>query len=78
MMRDRKNDNHRKVMAGKLGKPLDPGMDVDHIDGDKDNNDPANLRVMEHGAHTRHSNRHRTTQKVREALAMVKKGKRSY
>jgi hypothetical protein len=37
---------HRIVMHEKLGRPLQPGEVVDHIDGEVRNNDPANLRVF--------------------------------
>ena len=77
-MRDRTSDAHRPAAEIKLGRKLQPGEDVDHVDGDKENNAPANLRVMPHAAHTAHSNRHRTTQKVRKALAMTKRGERIY
>ena len=37
---------HRIVMHDKLGRKLRPGEVVDHIDGDRLNNDPENLRVF--------------------------------
>lgn len=36
---------HREIAAKKLGRPLLPEEVVHHIDGDKRNNDPRNLRV---------------------------------
>lgn len=36
---------HRVIMARILGRALEPGEQVDHIDGDKLNNQRANLRV---------------------------------
>lgn len=36
---------HRVVAEIKLGRPLRPGEIVHHIDGDKRNNDPDNIRV---------------------------------
>lgn len=41
---------HRIVMHDQLGRPLYPGEVVDHIDGNKRNNDPENLRVFESNA----------------------------
>jgi hypothetical protein len=40
---------HRFVMSKTLGRPLDRNELVDHIDGDKTNNDPENLRVYRRG-----------------------------
>ena len=37
---------HRIVMHNKLGRPLQAGEVVDHIDGDLRNNHPDNLRVF--------------------------------
>jgi len=37
---------HRIVMHETLGRMLQPGEVVDHIDGDIRNNDPSNLRVF--------------------------------
>lgn len=37
---------HRLVMEQKLGRYLEPGEVVDHIDGDTSNNDPSNLRLF--------------------------------
>jgi hypothetical protein len=36
-----------------LGRPLEPGEIVHHIDHDKRNNDPANLQVMTQAEHMR-------------------------
>lgn len=47
---------HRLVMARKLGRELSSGEHVHHIDGDKENNDPANLLLVDariHNAITR-------------------------
>lgn len=45
---------HRVVMHRKLGRPLNPGEVVDHIDGDRQNNDPDNLRTFSsNGVHLR-------------------------
>jgi hypothetical protein len=37
---------HRIVAHDMLGRPLHPGEVVDHIDGNKRNNDPSNLRAF--------------------------------
>ncbi len=41
---------HRIVMERKLGRPLKRQEVVDHIDGNKGNNDPENLRVFPNNA----------------------------
>jgi len=41
---------HRLILARKLGRPLLRTETVHHIDGDKANNDPANLQLR-HGRH---------------------------
>lgn len=40
---------HRMVMAKKVGRPLTSDELVDHMDGDKTNNDPSNLRLYRRG-----------------------------
>lgn len=47
---------HRFVAEGILGRPLLPTEDVHHIDGDKANNNPSNLEIIDHAEHTRRSN----------------------
>lgn len=44
---------HRVVAEQMLGRPLAPGEIVHHKDGNKRNNDPANLAVMTQGEHMR-------------------------
>ena len=67
---------HRLVMEKKLGRFLDQNEVVDHIDGDKLNNNPDNLRVFDSNAeHLRATLKGRTPnwsvdgkQKIVEAL----------
>ncbi len=44
---------HRVVMEEKLGRSLQPGEIVHHIDGNKRNNSPENLMVMTQSEHAR-------------------------
>lgn len=44
---------HREVAERLLGRPLARGEIVHHLDGNKRNNDPANLRVMTQAEHAR-------------------------
>lgn len=44
---------HRVVAEQILGRPLTPGEIVHHIDGNKHNNHPSNLRVMTQADHLR-------------------------
>ena len=51
---------HRRVASQKLGRPLLESEDVHHIDGNKKNNDPSNLVVVQRGRHQRlHASLHR-------------------
>lgn len=47
-----KIDQHRAIMEEKLGRKLRPGELVHHKDENKKNNDPDNLEVMSHQAHS--------------------------
>lgn len=49
---------HRLVAEAKVGRRLRPGEQVHHHDGNKANNDPANIEVVEDIAH--HRVHHRT------------------
>ena len=45
---------HRQIAEQKLGRPLRKGEVVHHIDGNKQNNDPANLAILpSQGDHAR-------------------------
>lgn len=44
---------HRLVMSNKLGRPLLPSEHVHHIDGDKTNNSPDNLEIVNKSEHHR-------------------------
>ncbi len=60
---------HRAVMAANLGRPLTPKEIVHHKDGNKANNNPANLFAVERGLH---SLEHRNMEKrLLAALARV-------
>jgi hypothetical protein len=78
MARDRKSDKHRTIAERVAGRKLTRNEVVDHIDEDKSNNDPRNLRVVSRGAHTAQHNRARGLSKLRAALRMVKEGKKVY
>lgn len=77
-MRDRPNDQHRKVAERALGRPLQKGEDVSHNDDNKANNDPSNLTVMPHGAHSSHTGRTGSLRKLRKALTMHHRGEKLY
>lgn len=59
---------HRVVAEQMLGRPLQRGEIVHHIDGNKHNNDPSNLRVMSQADHLRLH---------RAEMEMAKKAKRN-
>lgn len=43
---------HRIIAAAKIGRPLNPDEDVHHLDGQKLNIAPDNLKVMGHREHS--------------------------
>lgn len=53
---------HRVVAEQKIGRAIAPGEHVHHIDGNKTNNDPANLEVL---TVAEHRLEHRTSGKPR-------------
>ena len=72
-MRDRKSDIHRKVANAQ------PGEDVHHKDGNKDNNAPINLEKMPHAAHSRLTAREpRVVRHLKRALAMPARKEKLY
>jgi hypothetical protein len=44
---------HRVVVERAIGRTLLPTEDVHHLNGDKTDNRPENLQVIDHGAHSR-------------------------
>lgn len=77
-MRDRPNDSHRTALERKLGRKLKPNEIADHVNEQKDDNSPTNLRPMDRGAHTAYHNRRRSTGQLVKALNMFRKGEKSY
>ena len=80
MPRDRKSDAHRKIAAQKLGRPIKPGHDIDHLDENKDNNSPANLSEKSHSDHSKatQSKGRKSLRALQRSLAMVRKGEKRY
>lgn len=77
-MRDRPNDQHRKVAEAVAGRKLGPDEVVDHKDEDKANNAPANLKVEPRGRHTGKHNANRPLSQLRAALRMTKEKRKLY
>ena len=79
-MRDRPSNTHRTAASAKLGRPIKPGHDIDHLDENKDNNSPANLAETPHAAHSRltQSPGRRSLRAIQKALGMVRRGEKRY
>lgn len=61
---------HRRAGAEKLGRPLLPTEEAHHIDGNKKNNSPDNIMVIERGPHQRlHAEVYRELLKLRAEVA---------
>lgn len=71
-MRDRKSDAHMKVV------PAGPGEVRHHVDEDKTNNAPDNLKVEDRGKHTTDHNKQRPLSRLRKSLSMHKRGEKLY
>ena len=79
-MRDRKNDQHRKIAERALGRKPRPGFDIDHLNEDKEDNSPANLRETSHSDHSKltQSKGRRSLRALQRALRALRKGERQY
>jgi len=78
-MRDRKSDTtHRRAAERKIGRPLQPGEVVHHVDEDKANNNAPNLDVTPRSVHTAEHNRGRGLSKLRRALRAYREGRKAY
>ena len=47
---------HRAVMERCIGAPIPPGMIVHHVNEDRTDNRPENLKLMTHAEHSAHHN----------------------
>lgn len=77
-MRDRPNDQHRRSAERKAGRRLSPNEDVSHNDDNKANNDPSNLTIMSHSAHSRHTQTTKHLRALRKALTMHTRKEKLY
>jgi hypothetical protein len=57
---------HRVIVERVIGRALQPGEDVHHINGDKQDNRPENLAVLDHREHAKLSNKGRSVKKGHE------------
>ena len=78
-MRDRKSDTaHRRAAERKLGRPLQLGELVHHVNESKDDQSHANLDVTSRSIHTTLHNRTRPLSRLRAALRQFKEGRKTY
>lgn len=81
MARDRKSDSHRTAAARHLGRPIKPGHDIDHLNENKADNRPENLKETPHGSHssTTQSKGRKSLRALQAALDILRgTGKKSY
>ena len=70
-----KVDEHRVILAEKLGRPIRPGYIAHHIDGNRQNNDPDNLEEKEDRLHRRdHRLGKRLSTETRQKISERHKG----
>jgi uncharacterized small protein (DUF1192 family) len=61
---------HRLIAEQQIGRFLESSEVVHHLDGDKTNNDPSNLKVLQRGAHlSRHFDALPELAKLRQRIA---------
>ena len=79
-MRDRKSDRHRIVASQALGRPIKKGHDIDHLNENKADNSPANLKETPHGQHaaTTQTKGRKSLRALQKSLAMVRNKEKSY
>jgi hypothetical protein len=80
MPRDRKSNAHRTAAQRALGRPIKPGHDVDHLNENKADNSPANLRETPHGAHSKltQSPGRKSLRRLQKSLTMPTRGEKWY